>query len=338
MGSGRLGIGLIGCGAFGYQRALGLKSIDNAGLVAAFDPDSDRALALAHSFAANAPASLDEFWAISEMDAVIIASPSDSHVEQTLSAARAGKHVLVEKPAALTLKDLQRMQIACDDAGVVLLVGQTLRYHSVAQGFYSSRQEGAIGEPVYFNWASGSNRQWAGGWRGWQTEYSRAGGITLHLAIHNIDLALWLLDSPPRRVYAQGVIAGVPGLNVPNVLQISVRCENDANALLEVHTNLPGPRAMFMSGRLIGTSGQSEWSVNDDGMTYGVAGARPWFPGYDQSNVDELRHFVDCCCGVATTLVTAEQSRHALAAGIAANRSISSGKAVDIDELLEEIA
>jgi predicted dehydrogenase len=336
MTEGRFRIALLGCGSFGARHARAISALRGASLTALFDPVPTSAIELSRQFGVPAANRLQEIWDDPSIDAVVIAAPTDTHHNLTVAAASAGKHVLVEKPAALSIEQLTEMQRVCDERGVVLFVGQTLRYHPVPQAFHRSVREGVIGDPVYLNWIGNSRRPWPGGWSGWQSSRERSGGMLLHLGIHSIDLALWLLGDRPARVFAQGVTFGTPGLEFPNVVQITIRGRNGSNALLELHTNLPGNRSAFMSGRLIGTLGQTEWALNEDGVAFTDQGADLLFTGYDQSLRDELLHFIDCCSGKRSPLVTAEQALDALTVGIAAERSISIQDAVEIASILEE--
>ena len=139
-------------------------------------------------------------FAAPEIDAVDICTASDSHAALTIAAARAGKHVHVEKPAALALADFDAMAAAIDAAGVSLLVGQTARFQPVNREFAAGIAEGLIGRPrmVHILWYTG--HVWPDGWRGWQLDPARSGGHPVHNGVHAIDLAIWLLGAVPTRV------------------------------------------------------------------------------------------------------------------------------------------
>ena len=93
---------------------------------------------------------LMECWTIllndPEVEAVHVCSIHKVHAEQVVAAARAGKHVLVEKPMALSVAECDRMIDACEDAGVVLMVGQVMRHFPVNLKVKELIREGAIGE------------------------------------------------------------------------------------------------------------------------------------------------------------------------------------------------
>jgi UDP-N-acetyl-2-amino-2-deoxyglucuronate dehydrogenase len=125
-----LRFGLLGCGRIAkrHSELLGGNHIDGASLVAVCDPLRPRADAVASKF--GVPASYDtlEFLARKDIDVVAVLTPSGMHAEHVIACARAGKHVVVEKPMALRLSDADDMMRACDKAGVKLFVVKQNRF------------------------------------------------------------------------------------------------------------------------------------------------------------------------------------------------------------------
>ena len=332
-----LPLALIGCGTIGEQFVAALATLPAARLVLVCDARAERAERLARLAGASATTAPELVWRRADVAAVIIATPTPSHAPLTLAAARAGKHVLVEKPAALSLGDLDAMQRACAAAGVVLLVGQTLRFTVVGRALVEAVRAGDLGQPVLVSWVANTARPWPGGWRAWQTDPARSGGMALHLGIHGLDLALALLGSPPRRVYAQGANLAAPGLAVHDQLHLLVRCANGANALVEVYSSLPGRDNVYQAATIYGTRGQAEWTLQHDGLLLAAGGAQLLRADPTASLRAELEHFVACCQGQAEPAVTPEQARWALAAALAANRSLARGQPVELSEALAEV-
>ena len=325
-------LAIIGCGDFGTRHAEALCRVPTARLVAVADVNAKRAERLARSFGAGTT-SVDAMCSRADIDGVILATPTDTHHTLTLAATNAGKHVLVEKPVALSLRELNEMQGAAAAAGTLLIVGQSLRFQKVPQALHRAAREGDVGQPVYFNWVSDSARAWPGGWRAWQTQPARSGGMALHLGVHGIDLALWLLDSAPERVYAQGANLASPELEVYDSLQIGIRCANGSNALIELHLNLPAANASYQAAFLLGTRGQAQWALPDDGLYIGRGGARLLADADDRSLSDELAHFVDCCQHRREPSISATQVRWVLATALAANLSLQSGEAIAVGDV-----
>src|SRR5256714_11421184 len=117
---------MIGSGYMGRSYAECLKRYCQGGRMTAVFGGS-RAPKLAADYEAAHAASLDELLARDDVDAVLVASPHTAHLEQVTRAAKAGKHVLVEKPMGLNTGECDAMIRACRDAGVVLAVIQTVR-------------------------------------------------------------------------------------------------------------------------------------------------------------------------------------------------------------------
>ncbi len=125
----RLRLGLIGCGwiAAAHVRAAA-ELADRCSLLWAADPDVARAEGVAAQAGSGCRALADYREGLAEVDAVIIATPHHLHAPVVLEAARARRHMLLEKPLATTLEDADHMLAAVDEAGVTLMVGYTRHY------------------------------------------------------------------------------------------------------------------------------------------------------------------------------------------------------------------
>src|ERR1043166_4942030 len=123
--------GLLGCGRIARRHSdlLGGNHIDGASLTAVCDPVRARADAIASKFSIPGDYDIDGFLARKEIDAVAVLTPSGMHPKHVIACARAGKHVVVEKPMALRLQDADEMMRACDEAGVKLFVVKQHRFN-----------------------------------------------------------------------------------------------------------------------------------------------------------------------------------------------------------------
>lgn len=332
-----INLALLGAGFAGATHVRAFAGLPGARIGVVADPDPARGPALARGLGAGWVADPLDALADPSVAGVVIATPTDTHPALVAAAARHRKHVLVEKPAALTLPELARMQRTCDAAGVVLLVGQTLRFGELAGALRAAATNGDVGTPVFAHLVVNSARPWPGGWRGWQADEARSGGMALHLAIHTLDLALWLLGRAPVTVYAQGANVAAPGLAVHDYLHTVVTCEGGATALVESQSSLRGRGAVYQSARLLGTRGQAEWSIADSDLLLAEDGGRFLPLGHDAAQRVLSEHFVACCRGEAAPIVTAEQAMWTHAAAIAANRSLHTGAPVEVAGLLAEM-
>jgi UDP-N-acetyl-2-amino-2-deoxyglucuronate dehydrogenase len=191
-----LKVGISGAGTIGQVHATALEGVDNATVVAVADPREDAGRALAGKYGATWYASYEEMLSDPNVDLVILGTPSGLHPEQTILAARAGKHVITEKPMAITVDGATQMIAACEDAGVHLAV---IFQNRLSRDVYRVRraiEAGLIGKPILGSasvyWFRTQGYYDAnGGWRGtWALD---GGGALINQSIHTIDLLQWLM-------------------------------------------------------------------------------------------------------------------------------------------------
>jgi predicted dehydrogenase len=182
----RLRIGLAGAGHFGRYHALKVAASDRARLVGIFDPDTERARTV--GWEAGAP-DMEFVPLLAAIDALIVAAPAEAHHELAAAALRAGKHVLVEKPIASTLRQADELAALATDAGVVLQVGHLERFSAAFKAL-----EGRTGPPLYIEATRIAPFKPRG------TDVS----VILDLMIHDLDLVLALVASPIDSVDAVG--------------------------------------------------------------------------------------------------------------------------------------
>ena len=146
----RVGWGLVGCGDIARKRvAPALRDLDNCELVAVSRADAARAESFASEFGAKRwHSDWHELVRDSEVEAVYIATPVHLHAEQAVAAAEAGKHVLCEKPMALTVAECERMNAAADANGVLLGVAYYRRFYPAVERVREMLESGEIGVPV----------------------------------------------------------------------------------------------------------------------------------------------------------------------------------------------
>ena len=186
-----LGTGGIANRAFGPA----LSASPNARLWSVLSRDSSRAEAFASAHGASAPTpahtDLSELLSDPDLDGVIIASPDRVHASQAIAAARAGKHILCEKPLATTVEDARLMVDAAEEAGVTLAVAYHLRWHAGHRLVAVMAESGDLGElrhmRVQWAWPAPDDSNWrarpeVGRW------WSLAG-----VGTHCLDLIRWLM-------------------------------------------------------------------------------------------------------------------------------------------------
>ena len=198
-----VGIGLVGCGSWGKMFAQALAETPQARVLAAADEDLARAEKIAGEFpGAVALQGHQKLLEMPSVEAVLAVIPTPTHAEVVCQALQAGKHVLVEKPIAVTLEEAKRMVAAAGEAGRSLMVGQIMRFMPATQEVRRRVAAGEIGRPLHvIERRYGSFRKDA--WPDWWVEMD--GFLLLHLGSHSVDAILWMLEAGPRWAFAQGL-------------------------------------------------------------------------------------------------------------------------------------
>ena len=207
MVNGKLNIALVGAGVIAPCHIHAIEKCSGARLVAIYDMDRDAARKRIEESPfpeARAVADFSEIVNDDSIDVVDVVVPSGLHAEFAVPAAKAGKHLLVEKPLEITLEAVDRIIEAADAAGVKLAVSFQKRF---MPGFCAAREmvrSGRLGRMVLGNAYINNFRSRAyyksAGWRGtWAVD---GGGALMNQGVHGIDLLLWIMG-PVRRVFAR---------------------------------------------------------------------------------------------------------------------------------------
>lgn len=328
------GIAVLGSGSIAREHIAALTRTGTARVTHVLASDLPRASALAALAPGARPATdLDLVLADPETQGVYVCGRTDDHVPRALAAIAAGKHVIVEKPPSRRLGAFDSLVDSARAAGVRLMVGQTVRFQPAIAALAERSAAGAIGEPrvLHLNWYVG--HVWPGAWNSWQLDPRRSGGHLVHNGMHPLDLAVWLLGAQPARVFTRGWCTHAPGMPTPDSFHVVVRFDNDALALIEVSYGLRVPGDVLRRTVLYGTTGTLRHHTDDDARF----GGAPVAPASVADAIGrQARHAADVVAGLTEPLVTLGQSRAALAAAIAAQRSLEAGRPVDIREVEDD--
>ena len=250
------GIGMIGCGSIAGTWVKAVGQHDECQMVFTFDLDAAAAERRAEESGARATTKLDELLASPEIDVVIIGTPTPSHPDLAVAAAGAGKHILCEKPMALSLAECQRMFEASERAGVQLAIGHSLRFWGAFRVCRRLSAEGAIGTPVAgtidrmgtSKISKAADRSGSGNGH-WRSDVRNSGGHLLEGYVHELDFARSVFGDVAS-VMCQ--IAGGTehdGLMSPELVQGVARFESDALVTLRTGSTVGLPtRGYWMSG------------------------------------------------------------------------------------------
>lgn len=323
-----LGVAVIGTGAIAHEHVRAIVATPGLRVTFVAGSDESRAAALAAQ-APGAVATTDVPAAIhdSSVVGVDVCGHTASHARWTVAAGAAGKHVMVEKPVALSLTELDDMLHAT--RATSLLAGQTVRFQPVIAGLHDQVVSGAVGRPrlIHIQWYVA--HVWPNGWRAWQLDRERSGGHPVHNGVHAFDLLIWLTDRQPVRVFTRGFAGTATQAPVPDSFQVVARMDDGALALVELSYALRPPADVLRRISVIGERGTLMHSTEDDpGLSSANAHAAP--ASTEGTFARQLRHWRDVLGGLARPLTTAEQVRTALTLGLAAQRSLERGDVVDL--------
>jgi predicted dehydrogenase len=193
-------IGIIGAGGNGSGHARRLAAMPARCRVAAVaDPSEEARERLAAEVGARAFADAEAM--LGEVDAVVISSPNHLHADQAVAAAKAGRHVYIEKPMALSTADADRIVRAVAEAGVASFVGFSVRFTPVQRALTARYRAGDLGELVSI-WARRLCWIDPAGRARWRMGLATSGGVLSELVSHELD---WVMHAAgePDRVFAR---------------------------------------------------------------------------------------------------------------------------------------
>ena len=201
--TGDVRVALVGCGRISKNHLEAIDKVEGIRLVAVADTDIERARAVGAARDVPAFGSLDEMLANVPSDLVAICTPSGLHPQHGIVAARAGRHVLTEKPMAISLAAADELVQACDAAGVQLFVVKQNRLNPAIQLLKRAVDKGRFGRLYMANvtvrWTRPQSYYDAEPWRGtWEFD----GGAFMNQASHYVDLMQWLMG-PAESVMAK---------------------------------------------------------------------------------------------------------------------------------------
>jgi len=197
----QLRIAVIGCGGIAKGHLNAMQELP-AKLVATVDIDESRAREYAKEYGADRYYTKIEDALTDDVDAVIICLPHYLHVDAVVTAAESGKHVLTEKPMAISLEEADAMIEAAQKNNVCLMVGQVLRFRGANKKAKQLIKGGKLGEPRnMIRRRLGRSQEFRSEWA---KDPKKAGGWVLYgYGSHEVDMMLWLFDTHANKVYAQ---------------------------------------------------------------------------------------------------------------------------------------
>ena len=305
----------------------------NAKLTRVYDVVGDAARAVAEKHGARVAETVDSALG-ADVDAVLIASSTDTHVELLTAAAKAGKAILCEKPIDLDIDRVNKCKSDIAGCDVPIQVGFNRRYDPTHRAVYDAVQAGEVGEVHQVIITSRDPELAPMGY------LKVSGGLYRDMMIHDFDLARFLLGEEPVEVMAMGsvlvaeALRSIDDVDTAMVMmrtasgkQCHINCSRSAVYGYDQRIEVFGSKGMVQSGNrratLIERYTQSTAGQKDPLLYF-------FIDRYPEAYVDELNDFIDAVAGKRETSVTFEDGRRALMLADAANESLRSGTAARV--------
>lgn len=341
-----VGFGILGAGLVSPFHANAVIHAKGARLVAFADVDRVRSDARAAEFGVGARYSLEALLEDPAIDVVNIATPNHLHSDAVLACAKAGKHVLCEKPPAMSLAETDRMIAACSEAGVKFGCTVQCRVRGAVEAIKSAVDEGRFGQllhaDTYMKWYRPADYYHMDPWR---SSRQCGAGVTIQHAFHYIDLLVHLAG-PMKRVDARMSNLQHPSVDLEDTLSAFVEYESGAHGVVQATTALwPGSDLRVEihgengTAILIGER-MAEWRFKDEraddeatrrlgsAKQHTAAGGAADFGFRDHLVV--VQDMIDAILAGRNVVIPVEGVRHTLEVALAMYASAKRGGPVDL--------
>lgn len=266
------------------------------------------------------------------LDALLIATPPFEHLPLARQAAERGLHLFVEKPMAANTADCDAMAEAARSAGVLLMVGQVLRFYPCWWQILEWAREGRLGRPVAAS-LTRIGAGWASWTQPWRHSRELSGGLLMEVNAHEIDF-LCRLFGEPRQVYCEADRFSSDASDYPDTLFVTIRFAD--GGIGQLHSSNFSAVA-DLSGRVQGTGGSAVYDGGFGGGTLRIAGHSGEEISVPIGEIEkenpirhELRLFVEAIRSGGESPIPAEEGRRNVAIAEAAYESAETGRPVTL--------
>lgn len=313
----KVNVGVVGVGAMGHNHVRVYTRLKNANLLAVSDLMKGTLAEVSKKYNTVGFVDYDNVLKMPEIDAVSVCVPTTYHYEVVMSAIEQGKHVLVEKPIAFTLKEAKDMVKAARKQGVKLATGHVERFNPAVLETKKLLREKLIGEVV-------------------SVSAKRVGpfpprikdvGVTIDLAIHEVDVMTYLMDSPVSKVYAH-VGSRLEKCEYEDHAEIMMEFYNNAIGMLEVNWLTPYKKRQL---EVTGTDGIISLDYIDQTVEIFGKNARNVRVPHREPLMEELNSFLNAILLDEKPKITGEDGIHALKTVLASMKSAKEKTPIKID-------
>ena len=313
----KVNVGVVGVGAMGHNHVRVYTRLKNANLLAVSDLMKGTLAEVSKKYNTVGFVDYDNVLKMPEIDAVSVCVPTTYHYEVVMSAIEQGKHVLVENPIAFTLKEAKDMVKAARKQGVKLATGHVERFNPAVLEAKKLLRDKLIGEVV-------------------SVSAKRVGpfpprikdvGVTIDLAIHEVDVMAYLMDSPVSKVYAH-VGSRLEKCEYEDHAEIMMEFYNNAIGMLEVNWLTPYKKRQL---EVTGTDGIISLDYIDQTVEIFGKNARNVRVPHHEPLMEELDSFLNAIMLDEKPKITGEDGIHALKTVLASMKSAKEKTPIKID-------
>lgn len=314
----RVNVGVIGVGAMGYNHARVYSKLENANLMAVSDLLKGKADEVSKEYNVKGFVDYNDILKMPEIEAVSVCVPTTHHFNVVMDAIEHGKHVLVEKPIAFTLREAKTMVKAAKDEGVKLATGHVERFNPAVEKSKELIKNDVIGEVV----SASAKRV------GPFPPRIKDVGVTIDLAIHEVDIMFYLFDSPVSKIYAN-MGSRLEKCEYEDHAEIMSKFKNGIIGMLEVNWLTPYKKRKL---EITGVDGIISIDYIDQSVNvYGKSTQNVDIP-YKEPLKEELGSFLSAVKNDDDPKITGEDGIYALKVVTAAMKSAKDNSPVDIND------
>ena len=331
-------IAILGCGRIGAMHALNIHRHEKADLAAAFDVHAPSAEAVGKKFSCRVAPSVDDILSDSAVDAVLVATTTDTHADLIEAAVRAGKAVLCEKPIDLSLERVNRCAEAISGTDVPVQIGFNRRFdpgHRAARQAMLDGEIGDLHQVIITSRDPGMPPR---------SYIESAGGLLRDMTIHDFDLARYMLNDEPVEVYAvaDALIDPELGRELDDVDTAMIIMRTADGKMCHINNSRTATYGYDQRIELLGRDGMviSDNRKPHEMRRYSEKSTEVSEPylhffieRYEQSFNAEIASFATAVETGGPTEVSFEDGRRALMLAEAAYLSRAEGRAVKVDEV-----
>lgn len=341
----KIGYVIIGCGMIAKFHIAAINATPDARLAGVYDLDYERTKVFASLNNTKAYASLEEVWADNDAHALCICTPSGLHYSLAMEGLTHGKHVLVEKPMALSLEDCDTLIATAKERNLMLGVVSQLRFSPAITQVKNAIDSGVLGKLIcadlYMKFHRSQDYYDSSGWRGtWAMD---GGGALMNQGIHGVDL-LQYLAGPVDSVYAKARTLARK-IEVEDTLSAVTEFKNGALGVIQATTSMYSgfSRRMELCGEK-GTIILEEdkillWDVADDhGIPHDCGGASDVRSSSDPTAISwsgharQIGNFTAAILGREELLIDGVEGRKAVEIILTAYRSSNENRPLSLTE------